>query len=118
MKFAQNEDGELVHLILIWMNEEGKPVGLVAANRCGTGDKYVNGKVLKELTENFFIEPSLHSDPRVVEFVKNIFWSYNREIQQLYDERDNWITDFVSKYYREPVEDRDNEILSFKEIKL
>ena len=54
------------------MNEEGKPVGLVAANRCGTGDKYVNGKVLKELTENFFIGPSLYSDPRVVEFVNNI----------------------------------------------
>ena len=54
------------------MNEEGKPVGLAAANRCGTGDKYVNGKVLKELTENFFIGPSLYSDPRVVEFVNNI----------------------------------------------
>jgi len=72
LKFAQNEDGELVHIILIWMNEEGKPVGLAAANRWGTGDKYVNGKVLKELTENFFIGPTLYSEPKNVKLVKNI----------------------------------------------
>ena len=54
------------------MNEEGKPVGLATVNHWVTGDKYVNGKVPKELTENFFIGPSLYSDPKIVKLVKNI----------------------------------------------
>ena len=41
---------------------------------------------------------------------------YNGEINQLYDERDWWIMNYVNKNYREPFEDRDYEILS--EIKI
>ena len=55
--FATDENGELVHLVLISMSEEGKPIGLATVNRWVTGDKYVKGEVLKKLTENFFVIP-------------------------------------------------------------
>lgn len=114
--FATDENGELVHLILISMSEEGKPIGLATVNRWVTGDKYVKAEVLKKLTENFYVNPSLFKDPKAVEFVNHIFKAYNGEIYQLYDERDWWITNYVNNNYHEPFEDREYEI--FSEIKI
>lgn len=116
--FATDENGELVHLILISMSEEGKPIGLATVNRWVTGDKYVKAEILKKLTENFFVNPSLFKDLKAVEFVNNIFKAYNGEIDQLYDERDRWIMNYVNNNYREPFEDRDYEILSETKIDL
>ena len=116
--FATDENGELVHLILISMSEEGKPIGLATVNRWVTGDKYVKAEVLKKLTKNFFVNPFLFKDPKAVEFVNNVFKAYNGEINQLYDERDWWIMNYVNKNYREPFEDRDYEILSETKINL
>jgi len=114
--FSKDENGELVHLILISMNKEGEPIGLATVNRWVTGDKYVNGEILNKLTQNFFVDTSLFSDSRVVDFVNNIFKAYAEEIKQLYSERDKWILNYVNQNYREPFEDRDYEILSFKKI--
>ena len=57
--FATNKKGDLVHLILISMNEEGKPIGLATVNRWVTGDKYVKAEVLKNMAENWFVDPTL-----------------------------------------------------------
>jgi len=114
--FMKDEDGELVHLILISMNKDGEPIGLATVNRWVTGDKYVKSDVLNKLSENYFVDTSLYSDSRVVDFVNSIFIAYNEEIKQLYIERDKWIADYVNKNYREPFEDRDYEVISFKKI--
>lgn len=116
--FATDDKGDLVHLILISMNDEGKPIGLATVNRWVTGDKYVKADELKKLTENFFVDPSIFKESRLVEFVNHIFKAYNEEIDQLYDERDKWIMDYVNKNYRGPFEDRDFEILSFRDVNL
>jgi len=116
--FATDENGELVHLILISMSEEGRPIGLATVNRWVTGDKYVKAEILKKLTESFFVNPSLFKDPKAVEFVNHIFKAYNGEINQLYDERDRWIINYVNNNYREPFEDREYEILSERKIDL
>jgi hypothetical protein len=98
------------------MNQEGEPIGLATVNRWVTGDKYVKAEVLKSLSENYFIEPSLFKDSRIIEFINNIFKSYQEEITQLFEDRDKWIINYVNNNYREPFEDRDYEILS--EIKI
>ena len=116
--FATDEKGDLIHLVLISMDEDGKPIALATVNRWVTGDKYVKAAVLKKLTENFFVNPSLFEDPKVVEFVNDIFKAYKEEINQLYDERDKWIMDYVNKNFREPFEDREFEILSERKIDL
>jgi hypothetical protein len=116
--FASDEDGELVHLILISMSEEGKPIGLATVNRWVTGDKYVKADVLMKLSENFFVNPSLYKDKRIIEFVNYIFKAYREEINQLYIQRDKWIKDYVNNNYREPFEDRNYEIVSVKEINM
>jgi transcriptional regulator with XRE-family HTH domain len=116
--FAIDEKGELVHLILISMDEQGKPIALATVNRWVTGDKYVKADVLKKLTKDYDVDPSLFSDQKVVEFINNIFKAYTEEIYQLYDERDKWITDYVNTNFREPFEDREFEILSERKIDL
>lgn len=116
--FATDEDGELVHLVLISMNEKGELIGLATVNRWVTGDKYVKADVLKNLADNFFIKSSLFKDSRVVDFVNTIFKAYKTEIFELFVERDKWIKNYVNKNYREPFEDREFEILSFKEVNL
>ena len=116
--FATDENGDLVHLILISMSEEGKPIGLATVNRWVTGDKYVKADVLKKLSENFFVNPSLFKDPKAVEFVNHVFKAYKGEINQLYNERDRWIINYVNNNYREPFEDREYEILSERIINL
>jgi len=98
------------------MNKDGEPIGLATVNRWVTGDKYVKSDVLNKLSENYFVDTSLYSDSRVVDFVNSIFIAYNEEIKQLYIERDKWIADYVNKNYREPFEDRDYEVISFKKI--
>lgn len=116
--FASDSDGELVHLILISMNESGEPIGLATVNRWVTGDKYVKADVLKKLTEIFYVDPILSIDKRIVEFINYIFKAYQKEIYELYDERDIWIKNYVNNKFNEPFEDREFEILSYKEIDL
>ena len=116
--FASDSDGELVHLILISMNESGEPIGLATVNRWVTGDKYVKADVLKRLTENFYVEPGLFKDKRIVEFVNYIFKAYKGDIYELFIQRDEWIKDYVNKNFNEPFEDREFEILSYKETDL
>lgn len=116
--FATDEYGDLVHLVLISMDEQGRPIALATVNRWVTGDKYVKADVLKKLTQNYYVNPSLFSYPKVVEFVNDIFKAYTDEISQLYDERDEWIKNYVNNNFREPFEDRDFEILSERKIDL
>ncbi|MFA3782013.1 hypothetical protein ABRY23_02985 [Melioribacteraceae bacterium 4301-Me] len=114
--FSLDNDGELVHLILISMNKDGEPIGLATVNRWVTGDKYVKSDKLKELAQTFYVNPNLFTDKRIVEFVNYIFKAYQNEIFDLFDERDEWIKNYVNKNFREPFEDRDYEILSFKKV--
>lgn len=116
--FATDENGDLIHLVLISMNEEGKPIGLATVNRWVTGDKYVKADIIKYLAKDFYIEPNLYNDKRVIEFVNSIFKGYSEEINDLFDERDKWIRNYVNNNFREPFEDRKYEILSFKEVEL
>lgn len=116
--FATDEEGSLVHLVLISMNKHGEPLGLATVNRWVTGDKYAKADTLKILSKRFFVSPELYVDKRVVEFVNHIFKAFQEEINNLYDERDNWISEYVNKNYSEPFEDRDYEIISYKEINL
>lgn len=116
--FARDENNELIHLLLISMDKQGNPLALATVNRWVTGDKYVKADKLKSLSDNFFVNPDLYKDIRVVEFINNIFKAYRDEIFQLFDERDKWINNYVNNYFREPFEDRDFEILSQKTISL
>ncbi|MBI3124046.1 MAG: hypothetical protein HYZ10_06540 [Ignavibacteriales bacterium] len=116
--FATDEEGDLIHLVLISMNKQGEPLGLATVNRWVTGDKYVKADTLKKLSKSFFVNPGLYVDGRTVEFVNHIFKAFQEEINNLYVERDKWISEYVNKNYREPFEDRDYEILSYKEINL
>lgn len=116
--FAKDEDGELVHLVLISMNESGELTGISTVNRWVTEDKYVKADKLKELSSGFFMNPSLYKDGRVIEFINNVFKAYQNEINEIFDKRDEWVKNYAAKYYREPFEDRNYEILSGKKINL
>ncbi len=115
--FATDEDGELVHLLLISMNKKGEPIGLATVNRWVTGDKYVKAESLEKLSKDFYIDPSLYKDHRVIEFINNIYRAYPELISSLYKKRDEKISEYARKYYREPFEDRDLEILSYTPIR-
>lgn len=116
--FATDENGDLVHLVLISMNEQGKPIALATVNRWVTDDKYVKADVLKKLLDNFQMDSNLFIERRVVEFVYNILNAYKEDIYEIFDERDKWISDYVNTNYNEPFEDREFEILSEKKIEL
>lgn len=116
--FATDDDGELIHLILISMNKEGELIGLATVNRWVTGDKFVSSDKLKKVSSNFEINSSLYKDGRVIEFVNNVFKAYSNLINKLYDERDDKIKEYAKRYYREPFEDRNLEILSERKISL
>lgn len=116
--FSLDDNGELVHLILISMNKDGEPISLATVNRWVTGDKYVKSEKLKELAKSFYVNPNLFNDKRIVEFVNNIFKAYKKEIYDLFDERDHWIKNYVDINYSEPFEDREYEILSERKIRL
>lgn len=100
------------------MNEEGKPIVLATVNRWVTDDKYVKADVLKHHLDNFQLDSKLFVEQRVVEFVYNILNAYKDVIYNLINERDNWITDYVNKNFKEPFEDREFEILSERKIDL
>jgi hypothetical protein len=116
--FATDENGDLIHLALISMDEEGRPIALATVNRWVTDDKYVKADVLKNLLDNFQMDSKLFVEQRVVEFVYNILNAYKDVIYNLFDERDKWIMDYVNKNFSEPFEDRDFEILSERKISL
>ncbi len=114
--FATDEKGELIHLVLISMSENGKPIGLATVNRWVTGDKFVKAVVLKSLAKDFYIDPNLYTDKRVIEFINNVFKGFANDIDNLFDERDLWIKNYVNEKFNEPFEDREHEITSYKEI--
>lgn len=114
--FAKDEDGELIHLILISMNKIGEPIGLATVNGWVTGDKFVNADKLKKLSDSFYVNPALYKDQKTVQFINYVFKAYKEEINILFDKRDKWIDEYVHKNYREPFEDREFEILSYQEI--
>lgn len=116
--FATDEDGKLVHLVLISMNKAGELIGLATVNRWVTGDKYVKADKLKKLSKDFYMNPELYKDPRVIEFVNNVFKAYQKDIAEIFDKRDEWISNYARKHFREPFEDRNHEILSHKKIHL
>lgn len=114
--FATDADGKLVHLVLISMNKEGELIGLSTVNRWVTGDKYIKAGKLKKLASEFYMNPTLYKDPRVIEFVNNVFKAYQNDINKVFDKRDEWISNYARKHFREPFEDRSHEILSNKKI--
>lgn len=114
--FATDENGDLIHLVLISMNEQGQPIELATVNRWVTDDKYVKADVLKNFLNNFQMDSNLFVERRVVEFVENVIKGYKETIHELFDERDKWIKDYVNKNFNEPFEDRDFEILSESKI--
>lgn len=114
--FVTDDNGDLVHLVLISMNENGVPFGISTVNRWVTGDKYVKADVLKKYLISFQMEASLFKEKRIVDFVKLVLNAYQQEIFQLFDERDEWIKNYINNNYREPFEDRDYEILSERKI--
>jgi len=116
--FATDEKGDLVHLVLISMDKEGRPIALATVNRWVTDDKYVKADKLKNLLDNFQMDSNLFVERRVVEFVYNILNAYKEQIYQLFDERDKWINDYANKNFNEPFEDREHEVLSFTEINI
>lgn len=116
--FATDENGDLIHLVLISMDEEGRPIAIATVNRWVTDDKYVKADFLKKLLNNFQMDSKLFVEQRVVEFVYNIINAYKEAIYNLFDERDEWIKEYVNKNFSEPFEDRDYEILSERKISL
>ncbi len=116
--FVEDENGELVHLVLISMDEDGNPIALATVNRWVTDDKYVKAEELKILLEEFKINPKLFKDERLLLFIKNILNGYKNEIFDLFDKRDEWIKNYALKNYREPFEDREFEVLSSIKISL
>ena len=114
--FSKNEDGELVHLIMISMDKKGRPIALSTLNRWVTGDFFVNSDELKKLIIEFEMNHDLFPDKRIIEFIENIFLGYNDLIFELFEERDESVINYVRKNTREPFEDRDIEILSTRKI--
>lgn len=116
--FATDEQGDLIHLVLISMNEDGQPTALSTVNSWVTDDKYVKADALKKLLDNFQMDSNLFVEQRVVDFVDNIIKGYKETIYQLFDERDEWIKNYVRNNFNEPFEDREFEILSERKINL
>jgi hypothetical protein len=116
--FVNNEKGELVHLIMISMDKNGKPIALSTLNRWVTGDFFVKSNELKLLFDTFRMNHTLFPDKRIIEFIENIFLAYREQIFELFDERDKTVTKYVEQNTREPFEDRDVEILSSRKINL
>jgi hypothetical protein len=114
--FIDNENGELVHLIMISMDKKGLPVALSTLNRWVTGDYYVDAAELKKLALQFQMSHDLFPDKRIIEFIENIFTGYRDIIFQLFDERDKAISEYVEENAQEPFEDNGVEILSKKTI--
>ncbi len=116
--FINDENGDLVHLVLISMNKDGYPTGLSTVNTWVTGDKYVEAAKLKKLLDSFKMNPENYKDERVIQFIELMFKSYKDVIYKLFDERDEWIENYTFKYTKEPFEDRNYEVLSSKEINI
>lgn len=114
--FVIDNRGDLIHLVLISMNENGEPIGLATVNRWVTGDKFVKADVLKKLSSNFQMDKNLFQDKRVIESINLIFKAYEEQIHQLFDERDEWIKNYAFNNFREPFEDREYEVLSYKSL--
>ena len=116
--FVEDKNGELVHLVLISMDEDGNPIALATVNRWVTDDKYVKAEKLKVLFDEFIINPKLFKDRRLLLFIQNILEGYKTEIFELFDKRDAWIRNYAFENFSEPFEDREHEILSSIEINL
>lgn len=107
---------ELVHLIVIALDDAGEPIELMTVNRWVTGDYYVPAKKLKTFLSRFRIN-SRALDRRVHQFVRNMLVLYQSEIQTLIDQRE----DTFQVYRQEnggqsPFEDRSLEVTSALKI--
>lgn len=114
--FINNEQGELVHLVMISMDKHGQPTAISTLNRWVTGDVFVKAEEIKLLFQKFKMNHALFPDKRIIEFVENIFVAYQPLIFELFEERDNRITQYVELNASEPFEDRGVEILSSRKI--
>jgi len=114
--FVTDEQGELVHLVLISMNKKGIPTGLSTVNTWVTGDKYVYASKLKKYFEEFKMDPNTYKDKRVIEFIENIFEAYHDVIFNLFDEREKWVKNYIYENTSLPFENREYEVLSSKKI--
>lgn len=116
--FINDSEGHLVHLIMISMDREGKPVALSTLNTWVCGDTYVKGNELKELFLRYKIAHDLFPDKRIALFVENIFLAYHETIFELFEERDRRIQEYIAMYDAEPFEDESIEVWSRRDIEI
>jgi hypothetical protein len=114
--FINNDQGELVHLIMISMDKHGNPVGISTLNQWVTGDFFVSAEELKILFTKFRMKPDLFPEKRIIEFINYLFEGYQGIIFELFEERDRSINRYVTQNARQPFEDRDIEVLSYRKI--
>jgi hypothetical protein len=89
--FIEDDDGELVHLVKISVDEKGSSLAPATVNRWVTRDKYVKSDRMKELLQPFTIDPELFEDQRVLIFTNNIMEGYTDYIHEIFDESGEWI---------------------------
>jgi len=116
--FINNSNGDLVHLIMISMDEQGRPVELSTLNTWVTGEVYVKAEELKKLFLLYKIDHNLFPDKRIALFIENIFIGYKETIYELFEERDDFIEQYISRNNIEPFEDEDIEVISSKKIEV
>lgn len=114
--FINNKNGELVHLIMISMDKKGNPTAISTVNDWVTGDFKVETNELKELFIQFKMNHNLFPDKRIIEFIENIFIGYKDLIFELFDERDQFIKNYIKQNASEPFDDSDIEVLSSRAI--
>lgn len=114
--FINNSKGELVHLIMISMDKDGIPFELSTLNTWITGETYVNADELKKLVLKFKINHDLFPDKRIAEFIESLFIGYNEVITELFEERDQFIKQYILNNNSNPFEDENIEIISSRKI--
>lgn len=110
--FIDDENGNLIHLVMISVNENGFPIAISTLNRWVTDDHFIPANKLKEQFLKFKMNDELFPDKRINQFISSIFTAYKIEIFNLFDERDNVIDNYISINAMVPFEDDEIEILS------
>lgn len=115
--FAENADGDPIHLVMISMTPTGEPTMLATLNGWVTDDVNLPGEELKKYLVNFSMDRSLFTDPRIIEFITEILKGYQDTIFELFDERDAWVARYRAEHGEDldPFED-DTEVLSYRKI--
>ncbi len=114
--FVDYKKGKYAHLIMISMNSNGEAVKLSTLNRWVTKERIADAEELKRGLDRFKMDPSLFPDRRIIDFVMYIFKAYKTQIYQLFDERDEAITNYKKEKGKEPWKDHSVEIWSSLEI--